>query len=131
MRRPESRESRYTADGLGRGTSRSPHMGVDVSRCQVAISGTLGYARAFVVCIVLALMALSSALVADAQRTERIWRIGYLGMSPVASSDPVWEAFRAGLGEHGYIEGQNVLVERRTPRDGRTDSRAWRPSSSR
>src|SRR5688572_6005114 len=42
----------------------------------------------------------------------KIARIGYLGAGPGLPS-PLVEAFREGLREHGYIEGQNIHVEYR------------------
>jgi len=50
-----------------------------------------------------------------AQPREKVPRVGYL--SPGSSSDPVrqnrFEAFRQGLRELGYVEGQNIAIESR------------------
>ena len=50
-----------------------------------------------------------------AQSREKGFRVGYL--SPGSSSDPArlrrFEAFRQGLREQGYVEGQNVTIESR------------------
>jgi putative tryptophan/tyrosine transport system substrate-binding protein len=48
----------------------------------------------------------------DAQRTKKIPRIGYLTLS-VSSPSPLQEAFRDGLRQLGYIEGQNIHIEYR------------------
>ena len=48
---------------------------------------------------------------AEAQPGRTIHRIGYLATG--AGPDAQAEAFREGLREHGYVEGQNVLVEYR------------------
>ena len=52
--------------------------------------------------------ALAAPLTAEAQ-AGKVARIGFLSTStPV---DPVVDGFRQGLREHGYIDGQNLLVE--------------------
>jgi putative ABC transport system substrate-binding protein len=52
---------------------------------------------------------------AAAQRPEKVPRVGYL--SPGSHSDPAsqrrLEAFRQGLRELGYVEGQNIAIESR------------------
>ena len=40
----------------------------------------------------------------------KVYRVGYLGTDPTA---PEHEAFREGLQEYGYVEGQNLAVEYR------------------
>ena len=56
---------------------------------------------------------LVKAYSAHSQQANKIPRIGVL--HPGASADVVQfvEAFREGLREHGYVEGQNIVVERR------------------
>lgn len=57
----------------------------------------------------LALLSLGAApLAAEAQRAERVYRIGFL--SPT-SPDPRRDAFLQGLRELGYVEGRNVDIE--------------------
>jgi putative tryptophan/tyrosine transport system substrate-binding protein len=51
-------------------------------------------------------------MAARAQRA-RVPLIGYLGAASAASEQPFAEAFRAGLNESGYVEGQNVTIEYR------------------
>jgi putative ABC transport system substrate-binding protein len=52
---------------------------------------------------------------AAAQSSEKMPRVGYI--SPGSSSDPMrlrrFEAFRQGLRELGYVEGQNIVLEPR------------------
>jgi putative ABC transport system substrate-binding protein len=64
---------------------------------------------------------LLAPLVADAQPAGKVYRIGYL--SPTSPSDPErlaspfgergLAAFRQGLRELGYVEGQNIAIENR------------------
>jgi putative tryptophan/tyrosine transport system substrate-binding protein len=50
-------------------------------------------------------------LVAEAQQTKKVPRIGFLAtVSPSSISDRV-EAFRQGLRELGYVEGENIVIE--------------------
>lgn len=53
---------------------------------------------------------LAAPLVVDAQQVSKIPRIGYLFPSPTRRSN---EEFVAGLRSLGYIEGKNLLIERR------------------
>jgi putative tryptophan/tyrosine transport system substrate-binding protein len=59
---------------------------------------------------------LAAPLAAGAQQAGKVWRIGQL-----VSSEPVGlDAFRQRLGELGYVEGQNLFIERRNA-EGRTE----------
>ena len=57
---------------------------------------------------------LAAPLAAEAQPAGRVYRVGILGE---AASDPsearLWQAFRSGMRERGWIEGQNILIESR------------------
>ena len=56
---------------------------------------------------------LAAPLAAEAQRVSKLPRVGVL--SPFTSaSDSFLEAFRQGLRDLGYVEGQNVLLEYRS-----------------
>jgi putative ABC transport system substrate-binding protein len=70
-----------------------------------------------VFCMVLAL---HLPLSAEAEQSgTKIPRIGYLGVTPL----PPDEAFRQGLRELGYTEGQNILIEFHwVERSGRTSA---------
>jgi len=55
------------------------------------------------------------ALNASAQTSARVYRMGVLTMTPpdLSSPDSGFRAFDEGLRQRGYIEGQNLKVERR------------------
>jgi len=55
-------------------------------------------------------------LAARAQQARKMWRIGVLLGSNLATKPEtarIWNAFIEGLREHGYVEGQNVIIEPR------------------
>ena len=60
--------------------------------------------------ILLALAFLTAPLPTEAQQPARIPRIGFLGTFPTNRHE---EALRQGLREFGYVEGQNIALERR------------------
>jgi putative tryptophan/tyrosine transport system substrate-binding protein len=67
--------------------------------------------RVWVAALVLILAVLPAALVAEAQTVGKVYRIGFLRRT---SPEPAAiEAFRQGLRELGYVEGQNVVIEQR------------------
>ncbi len=65
--------------------------------------------RAVGLIVTLALGILWAPLAADAQPTGKVFRIGLLGNAYT----PPYDAFRQGLRELGYVEGQNIAIERR------------------
>ena len=68
--------------------------------------------RRAVAVFVLALVA--APLVAEAQRTGKVWRIGYLSLATdTGSSRDLLVAFRDGLRTLGYVEGENIAIEQR------------------
>jgi putative ABC transport system substrate-binding protein len=58
---------------------------------------------------------LATAVPVEAQQPANVFRIGILGTYPPTTPEfaHLWEAFVQGLRELGYIEGQNLVVERR------------------
>jgi putative ABC transport system substrate-binding protein len=52
---------------------------------------------------------------AGAQQAGRVYRIGILATMPLASAADVVESFRNSLRERGYVEGQNLIIEFRSP----------------
>jgi putative tryptophan/tyrosine transport system substrate-binding protein len=59
--------------------------------------------------------ALSVPLAAEGQQAGKVYRIGVLDTLPVARNAPNLDAFRQGLRELGYVEGQNFMIEYRSP----------------
>src|SRR5215472_4768766 len=57
---------------------------------------------------------LAAPLAAEAQQVGKVWRIGYL--SPAETHNPIDEAFERSMKDLGYIEGQNIVFERRYSR---------------
>ena len=56
---------------------------------------------------------LATPLAAEAQPKAGVPRIGYLGNSSPSLESDLVDAFRQGLGEFGYTEGQNITIEYR------------------
>jgi putative ABC transport system substrate-binding protein len=59
-------------------------------------------------------------LAARAQQPGKIYRIGFLANDPAIPAQPAGQAFLDGLRESGFIEGKNIIIERRFS-EGRTD----------
>jgi ABC-type uncharacterized transport system substrate-binding protein len=59
-------------------------------------------------------------LVARAQQAGKVWRIGILDTTSVALNAANFDALRQGLRQHGYIEGQNLVIDYRSA-DGRVE----------
>jgi putative ABC transport system substrate-binding protein len=67
--------------------------------------------------VILALGLLVVSLIAAAQPVATVRQIGFLSIRPFGASSPFLEAFRHGLREMGYAEGQNVAFEYRSAED--------------
>ncbi len=52
-------------------------------------------------------------LAVEAQQPTKVHRIGRLQSSPPIDPNPALEAFREGLRDLGYVEGQNLVIEDR------------------
>jgi len=64
--------------------------------------------------VTLTLSHLAAPLVTDAQPAGKVSRIGWLSAGfPRPDRDPPVDAFRQGLRELGYVEGQNLVIEYR------------------
>ena len=68
--------------------------------------------RAAVALLLLAVV--TAPLAARAQPAPRVSRIGILWLNPVSATGHLLEAFRQGLRELGYVEGQNITIEFRS-----------------
>jgi putative ABC transport system substrate-binding protein len=46
---------------------------------------------------------------------QKIWRVGIIGTTPTTTpeSTRIWDTFRQELQDRGYIEGRNIVFERR------------------
>jgi putative ABC transport system substrate-binding protein len=86
---------------------------------------TTSWARAVAVIVttlslVVAVSILAASLTANAQPTGKVYRIGYLASGSATASPRPVEAFRQGLRELGWVEGQNIVIEYRFA-EGRFD----------
>jgi putative tryptophan/tyrosine transport system substrate-binding protein len=70
--------------------------------------------------ILVGVVLLALAVIAEAQQSKKVPRIGYLSNLDPASESVRFEAIRVALREHGYIEGQNIAIEYRYG-EGKTD----------
>jgi putative ABC transport system substrate-binding protein len=50
----------------------------------------------------------------DAQQPKKIPRVGFLSPSAISGEFRRFEAFKRGMQELGYVEGQNILIEHRS-----------------
>ncbi len=66
--------------------------------------------KSTITCLAAAVLLLAGSVAAQAQEAARTHRIGFV--SPI-SPGPTIEAFRQGLRELGYVEGQNLIIQAR------------------
>ena len=69
--------------------------------------------RAAVPSILVAVVLLALAVIAEAQQPKKVPRIGYLSVGDPATESTRSEGIRLALRELGYIEGQNIAIEYR------------------
>jgi len=67
--------------------------------------------RAAVPSILVVVVLLAVAVIAEAQQPTKIPRIVYLGGASLSAIPERIEAFRQGLRELGYVEGKNIVIE--------------------
>jgi len=63
---------------------------------------------------------LTAPLAADAQQAGKVPRIGFLSLTSPSDRPPLLDAFRQGLREVGWVEGQNIVIDYRYA-EGRVD----------
>ena len=68
-------------------------------------------ARRLAITLPLALGLLVAPLAADAQQPAKVPRVGLL--RPGSPPDPYVDAFRQGMRDLGYVEGQTIAIEYR------------------
>jgi putative tryptophan/tyrosine transport system substrate-binding protein len=63
--------------------------------------------------IMVAAMLLAVGVIAEAQQPGKVYRVGVLTNVPPTAPEVgrLWGAFQQGLREHGWIEGQNIIIE--------------------
>jgi putative ABC transport system substrate-binding protein len=61
--------------------------------------------------VTLAIGMLIAPLVTEAQPASQLWRIAFLGAESPATNRHFLDAFRQGLRDLGYVEGQNIMIE--------------------
>src|SRR5262244_2071461 len=63
--------------------------------------------------ILVVVVQLALGVMAEAQQPKKVPRIGYLVASSLSLNPSLREAFRQGLRDLGYFEGENILIEYR------------------
>ena len=78
--------------------------------------------RAYTLIVVLILFPalLAAPLAADAQQAGKVPRIGFLPLTSPSDRPRLLDAFRQGLRELGWVEGQNIVIDYRFA-EGRLD----------
>ena len=69
--------------------------------------------KAAVSSILVAVLLVAVAVIAEAQQTGKIFRMGILDPSTASGSAVFWEALRQELSKLGWIEGKNITIEYR------------------
>jgi putative ABC transport system substrate-binding protein len=69
--------------------------------------------KAAVPSILVVVVLLAVAVIAEAQQPKKTYRIGTLSGGSASTSKANYDAFREGLRQLGYVEGANVIFEHR------------------
>jgi ABC-type uncharacterized transport system substrate-binding protein len=78
---------------------------------------TLGLIALLALGLLAALLGAAAPRAADAQQSKTVPRIGVLWANAPTVASPLAEAFRQGLRELGYVEGQHIALEERWAED--------------
>src|SRR5262245_43683779 len=70
--------------------------------------------------VILSLALLAAPPFGDAQPAGKVYRIGYLSAGAGTPNSPYTVAFRQGLRDLGWVEGQNIVIDYRSA-EGRFD----------
>src|SRR6185503_13145074 len=68
-------------------------------------------ARALSLGVPLVIAFLVAPLATEAQRPEKMWRVGWLSLGSAASAAPFMDAFRVALRELGWVEGRTFVLD--------------------
>jgi hypothetical protein len=71
------------------------------------------FVMGFALVLVLALGLFAAPVAAEAQQAKAVPRVAFLGNGSALVSGPFLDAFRVGMRERGYVEGQTVVIESR------------------
>jgi len=80
--------------------------------------------------VTLALGLILAPLAAETQPPAKVPRIGVLWLGASSDKPRLIDAFRQGLRDLGYVEGQNLVIEDSNAEGGQSGSLPLRPSSS-
>ena len=73
-----------------------------------------------IIILLLVTMALAPVHLVEAQQAKKVPLVGILTPDPVSARINLFEAFKKGLREVGYVEGQNIGIEVRSA-EGKRD----------
>ena len=80
--------------------------------------------------VVLTLGLFAAPHTAPAQAPGKVPRVGYVFARVSSADERLWDAARQGLRELGYVEGQNITLEVRGQKGGRSGfPTSWQNSS--
>ena len=75
------------------------------------LTNEVGMKKTGFLSILVVVILLAVAVIAEAQQPTKIPRIGYLAAASLSANAARTEAFRQGLRELGYVEGKNIFIE--------------------